>query len=272
MSAVPRTSDSPAAAREALSLWTAPTGPGPAAGVEALLFEYSSRGDRVPARLLLPAEAHEPAPLILLQHGAGGAKNAAYLEAAAIPWVRRGAAVASIDFPLHGQRHSDKLSEWMFESLAASTPATAGPWADLWHEFAVQSVADLQRALDALAQLPQVDTGRCVYAAFSLGAMLGASFCAADPRPRAAALALGGGGFGPEALDPARRIGAFAPRPLLFVNATRDERVPRSAAEALHAGAGQPKRVEWFESGHTDLPGRALKTMWLFLAEHLEID
>ncbi len=257
---------------DSLALWQAPAAPGPAAGIEVVRFEYSSRGDRVPARLLLAADRREPAPLILLQHGAGGAKNAAYLEAAAIPWVQRGAAVASIDFPLHGQRHSDKLSEWLFASLAASAPATAGPWADLWREFATQSVADLRHALDALAQLPQVEADRCAYAAFSLGAMLGASFCAADPRPRAAALALGGGGFGPEAIDPARRIGAFAPRPLLFVNATRDERVPRSAAEALHAGAGEPKRVEWFESGHGDLPGRALKAMWLFLAEHLEID
>jgi len=272
VSAVAGSTQSRVETREDLALWVARAAPGPAAGVETLRFEYSSRGDRVPARLLLPADADRPAPLILLQHGAGGAKDSDYLDTAALPWVQRGAAVASIDFPLHGQRHSDKLSEWMLQSLAASKPATEGPWGDLWHEFATQSVADLQRALDALEQLPQVDVERCAYAAFSLGAILGAGFCGADPRPRAAALALGGGGFGPEALDPTRRIGAFAPRPLLFVNATRDERIPRASAEALHAGAGDPKRVEWFDSGHTDLPGRALKAMWRFLAEQLEID
>ena len=87
---------------------------------------------------------------------------------------------------------------------------------------------------------------------------------------RAAALAIGGGGIGPEAADPARHIARFAPRPLLFVNATRDERIPRERAEALHAAAAEPKQVLWFECGHRDLPGRALKAMWQFLAPHLE--
>ena len=65
-------------------------------------------------------------------------------------------------------------------------------------------------------------------------------------------------------------IARFAPRPVLFVNATRDDRIPRAHAEALHAAAAEPKQVLWFECGHADLPGRALKAMWGFLAPHLE--
>ena len=57
---------------------------------------------------------------------------------------------------------------------------------------------------------------------------------------------------------------------MLFVNATRDDRIPRAHAEALHAAAAEPKQVLWFECGHADLPGRALKAMWGFLAPHLE--
>ena len=253
------------AAAEPLSLWL---GRGEhEAGARVLRFEYSSRGDRVPGRLLLPVSGKRPFPLVLLQHGAGGSKESDYLDAARLPWVRRGVAVASIDLPLHGERASAKLSEALLRSLGERDGAAAV----LQHEFARQAKADLHRALDALEFLPELDATRVAYAAFSLGAILGAAFVAADPRPRAAALALAGAGFGAE-LDPARVLGGFAPRPLLLVNALRDERIPRAAAEALHASAGEPKEIVWFDSGHGDLPGRALKAMWRFLARELGVE
>jgi dienelactone hydrolase len=232
-----------------------------------LRFEYTSRGDRVSGRLLLPPGGGRH-PVALVGHGAGGAKDIDYMDAAVAPWVRGGAAVASIDFPLHGERASAKLSERLLASLA---PGAGSGHEALWLEFAGQAAVDLERALDALALHPELDTGRAVYAGFSLGTILGALFCSGEPRVRAAALALGGGRVGPPGADPAEHIGGFAPRPLLFVNATRDERIPRDWAEALHAGAAEPKQVLWFECGHSDLPGRALKAMWQFLRPHLEL-
>jgi dienelactone hydrolase len=116
-----------------------------------------------------------------------------------------------------------------------------------------------------------VDAGRTAYAGFSLGTILGALFCAGEPRVRAAALAIGGGGVGPAEADPASHIARFAPRPLLFVNATLDQRISRERAERLHAAAGEPKQVLWFECGHSDLPGRALKAMWQFLRPELRL-
>lgn len=238
------------------------------ADVACRRFEFSSRGDRVPGRLLLPPDAREPAPLVLLQHGALASKEADYIDATAGPWVRGGAAVATIDFPLHGERADAKLSQRLAADLAAAgAPAGAAPV--LWSEFVRQAVLDLRRALDALARVPEVDAGRSVYAAFSLGSIVGAVFCGCDPRPRAAALALGGGGFGPEAADPARHIGRFAPRPVLFVNTREDRTVRREFSEVLHAAAGEPKQVEWYPGGHREVPGRALKSMWLFLRPHL---
>jgi dienelactone hydrolase len=238
----------------------------PFEGTRLRRFEFTSRGDRVPGRLALPAGAGR-FPLILLQHGAGGSKESPYMDSAA-PWVRGGAAVASIDFPLHGERASPKLSTRLLESFADfGSPAHAA----LWVGFAKQAVHDLQRALDALAEIPEIDDSRVGYASFSLGSLLGSLFCALDSRPRAAALALGGGGFGPELIDPARYIGAFAPRPLLMIAARGDERIPRRATEALYAAGGEPKSIEWFDSGHGDLPGRALKSMWSFLRVQLEI-
>jgi len=270
---VPTHSEEPAALaagssrlREPLATWTTALPPRAAwAGARPFRFEYSSRGDRVPGLLLLPEDGPGPYPLVLLQHGAGGSKESEYLDAARLPWVRRGMAVASIDFPLHGERASAKLSELLLTGLADPQVEQAHARA-LWSEFARQAVHDLGRALDALAPHPELDAARIGYAAFSLGALVGALYCPQDARLRAAALALGGGGFGPPALDPALHIARFAGRPLLLVNATRDERIPRSAAEALHAAAAEPKQLLWFESGHADLPGHALKAMWQFLS------
>ena len=141
----------------------------------------------------------------------------------------------------------------------------------LWSEFSRQAVADLGRALDALAELPELDAQTRRLCRFQPRRDPRRLFCPTDPRPRAAALALGGAGIGPPDFDPAASIGAFAPRPLLFVNATHDERIPRAAAEALHASARDPKEITWFECGHHDLPGAGLKAMWTFLARHLEL-
>jgi len=251
-----------------LGVWPAPP-PEAYPDLRAQRLEFSSRGDRVPGRLLLPPDGDGPFPLVLLQHGAGGSKEAPYIDASAGPWARGGAAVLAIDFPLHGERRSEKLSERVLAALTGHPDsASAGT---LEADFARQAVIDLQRALDAAAALPQIDAGRVAYAAFSLGTILGVPFLGTDPRPRGAALALGGGGFGPAQSDPLNHVGRIAPRPLLFVNATRDERIPRNAAEALHAAAGDPMQVAWFDCGHTDLPGQALKRMWEFLRELLEI-
>jgi len=236
--------------------------------LRAIHFEYSSRGDRVGGRLLLADDGDAPRPLILLQHGIGGSRNAEYLDATAGPWVRRGCAVASIDFPLHGARASAKLTERLLATLRAPDRANAEATA-LAHEFFHQAVVDLRRALTALAGHPAVDPSRTAYAGFSLGAIVGAVFCAVDPRPCAAALALGGGGIGPAAIDPVVHFPRFAPRSALFVNVEGDEVIPRHAAEALHASAGEPKQVLWFEGPHNQLPGAALKAMWQFLERHL---
>ena len=232
--------------------------PASAPDLRSLAFEFSSRGDRVPGRLLLPPSGAGPFPLVLLQHGLGGSKDSPYLDAAAGVWVRGGAAVASIDFPLHGARASRKHAERL-------GTAGSGPGIALATELMRQAVIDLRRALDAAAQLPELAAERVAYAAFSMGSIIGATFCGVDPRPRAAALALGGAGLAPPELDPARYVGRIAPRPLLLVGATRDQRIPRAATEALFAAAGEPRELLWFDAGHDALPGAALKAIWQFL-------
>jgi dienelactone hydrolase len=253
-------------AREPLALWQRRQAPPAAApDLRAFGFEYTSRGDRVPGRLLLPPEGPGPFPLVLLQHGLGGSKQSPYLDATAPVWVRGGAAVASIDFPLHGARASGKLSEPLLAPGAGPDART------LATELMRQAVIDLRRAVDAAAGLPEVDAARVAYAGFSLGAIVGATFCGVDPRPRAAALALGGGGLAPAETDPLRHVARIAPRPLLLVGASRDRTIPRAATEALFDAARDPKQLLWFDAAHDALPGQALKAMWHFLRAALAI-
>lgn len=248
--------------------WVEWAGTPPASAPELVVrhFEISSRGDRVSGRLLLPGQRPGACPLILLQHGLGGSSDVLYLDAAGLPWVRRGVALACMDLPLHGARAEKKLAEKIGAGPQGSPRDTP-----LGVDFAQQALLDLACTLDALSELKEIDAARVAFAGFSLGAMLGAIFCALDPRPRAAALALCGAGMLPEAADPLHFVAQIAPRPLLMVNARGDEVISRSASETLYAAARDPKRQLWFDGSHQNLPGAAMKAMWAFLAEALEV-
>jgi fermentation-respiration switch protein FrsA (DUF1100 family) len=158
----------------------------------------------------------------------------------------------------------------MSERLAATSGAALANRFDehaselLWAEFTRQSVLDLRRLTDVLERIESIDTGRLVYVGFSLGGILGSAFCAVDSRPLGAALAIAGAGPAGGPLDPSDLVGRIAPRPLLFVNAERDETIPRSHTERLFEAAGEPKRITWFDAGHRTLPGRAMKEIWTF--------
>jgi fermentation-respiration switch protein FrsA (DUF1100 family) len=52
------------------------------------------------------------------------------------------------------------------------------------------------------------------------------------------------------ALEPARYVGRIAPRPLLLINADRDELVPRASAERLLAASRPPVRQIWLPYSH----------------------
>jgi dienelactone hydrolase len=236
-------------------------------GVRELRFEYSSRGDRVPGRLLLPAAGDEPRPLVLVQAEAMGR---GYAEAVCGSWARSGAAVAAVDLPLHGERASAKLSAHiraLFDARSQLSPTDA----DVWISFVGQAVNDLHSAVDGLSRHAAVDAERIGFAGFGLGSIVGTPFCAHDPRIRAVALVLGGGGFRPASTDPAGHAPQLAPRPTLFVNASHDGRIPSASAEALHRAAPEESRVLWFDCTHADLPDQALAAIWQFLARELRI-
>ena len=51
-------------------------------------------------------------------------------------------------------------------------------------------------------------------------------------------------------LDPARWVAKISPRPFIMVNASDDERLPRSAIESLYASAREPKELVWMDGAH----------------------
>jgi dienelactone hydrolase len=51
-------------------------------------------------------------------------------------------------------------------------------------------------------------------------------------------------------LEPARHVGRIAPRPVLLINGTEDDWVPRESALRLRAAAREPVRHVWVRHGH----------------------
>lgn len=230
-------------------------------------FEYTSRGDRVPGRLRLPPSGAGPFPLVLLAEGPLDAAAPArpVAEELAVAWAGRGAAVARIDLPLLGARASAKLSERLV-ALVADRARLQALDAELWLSFVRQSRSDLGRALDGLLALEAVDAERAAFVGFGLGAVVGAIFCAGERRLRAAALAGAGGGFGPEAGDPARHAAAIA-CPVLFANARRDPQLPVASAQALHDACPEAGELLW--SDGADLAEAELDAIHAFLSARL---
>ena len=243
--------------------------------VRRIPFRITSiRGERVPGLLWLPPGAG-PHPVVILQHGAGGAKDEPYIAGPAARWARSGYATAAIDAYNHGERargDTDRTAMWRF------------PWRRRDH--VVQMAVDLMRTVDYLTARPDIDFGRIGYVGFSMGTIMGVPFVGLDPRVTAAVFCIGGALAGrmPDDADPAVReehrlvselidpihfAPLIAPRPVLMINGLRDEVVPPAAGQRLFDTLGQPKEIIWFDGGHTDLTGTLFRQMWEFLQANI---
>ena len=216
----------------------------------------------------IPAILHRPniegaVPCILLLHGYGGDKES-YSIPVAILVAPKGVAVMAIDARLHGERAETTTAMWGTD-LAKSRHAM------------VNTVIDNCRALDYLDTRDDIDCGRYMLLGISMGGMFGAVLGPVDDRIKSGMLIVAGGrldlmyansqhetmvemraaGISAEMVaeamadcEPVSFVGHFAPRPLLFINGTEDQVVPRENAEFLHGAAGEPKEIVWYEGGH----------------------
>ena len=226
---------------------------------------------RVPAVLTRPRVAPPP-PVVLILHGVTGSKDAPYVRAMSRMLLEVGFASLAIDSPYHGDRAREDRDP-RFHNFTSYTNRNA----------AVQSALDCMRAADYVSAREDLDGARLGFVGFSQGAILGTAFCARDARVKAAVLVVGGGSFlqmypaakNPEAraraeriaqtIDPVHHIALFSPRPLLMVNATRDELIPRRCAEDLYEAARPPKEILWYDAPHSGLPAEAFRRARAFL-------
>src|SRR5262249_56375074 len=55
---------------------------------------------------------------------------------------------------------------------------------------------------------------------------------------------------GSKSSDPVCHVARIAPRPLFFINVTKDQLIQKSWAESLHKAAGAGSKVVWLETDH----------------------
>lgn len=130
--------------------------------------------------------------------------------------------------------------------------------------------------IDYLRSRPDVDTTKIVLLGYSFGAPFIPAIAATDRRASVAAIVYGGGGLrtlirhnvrryrGPleselvgsasslllRPVEPLRFAREISPMPLVMINGTDDEQIPRQNTMALFERAGEPKTLVWIESGH----------------------
>jgi dienelactone hydrolase len=212
-------------------------------------FNGIKPGSRVPANLYIPRRpaSKSPHPAILLQYGTGGNKNTNYIVAIGQIAASKGLAVLTIDAPDRGERKGKEA-----------------PKLNFFDSRFFQYLGDYSRATDYLTSRGDVDRGRIGYVGISWGAITGVTYAAHDPRIRVVASLVGGGNFpslipggAPEDLiakartfDPFYHVAFIAPRPLLLINVTRDQLVPRVLADALQKAAPAYAKRVWLECDH----------------------
>jgi dienelactone hydrolase len=140
----------------------------------------------------------------------------------------------------------------------------------------VDMIPSVMLIMDYLARRPDVDTTRIVLLGYSFGAPFVPVIMAHDQRPAVAAMVYGGGdleslirhnvaryegegtsrfvgwlaGLLLRPLEPLRYAGRIAPTPLVMINGTEDEQVPRVNTVLLYEAAREPKKLIWIESRH----------------------
>ncbi len=137
-------------------------------------------------------------------------------------------------------------------------------------------VPSVMLVMDYLLTRGDVDSAKIVLLGYSFGAPFVPCLIAHDRRPAVAAMVYGGGdlrslithnvrryesegisqfvgalgGMLLHPMEPMRYIGRVSPTPLIMINGTEDEQVPRRNVEMLYNAAGEPKSITWLPSRH----------------------
>jgi hypothetical protein len=215
--------------------------------------------------VLWTADDVAPTGLVLVGHGGSGHKREDYVVALARRLVRTtGAAVASIDGPLHGDRRGQRTMDptVVLMEFAQAWTSDAG--------LTDRMVADWRLALDAVerdAGLAGLPVG---YWGLSMGTLLGLPFVAAERRVRACVLGLAGR-TGPTATR-LHEDAAHVVVPTLFLVQLDDELFSTASSLELFGDlASDHKRLFAAPGRHREVPADAFWYSVDFLASHLEL-
>jgi hypothetical protein len=176
--------------------------------------------------------------------------------------------VAALNYPYHGPT---KPRGW--RQILGTIPAA--------QQALLDTPPAVSLALDWLVEQPWVDRTRVELVGASLGVPFAAVAGALDPRFRRVWLIHGAAdnrglfehnlrsriangwlragaadllyllAYGPT-LEPDRWVPRIAPRPVVIIGATDDERLPRANVERLYAAAGEPKELLWTQGRHIE--------------------
>jgi dienelactone hydrolase len=217
----------------------------------------STTGLVVECGMLLPRSSGKPLPAIILLGGKATGKYA-------INYVPElgDVIVVAVDYP-YEPRESYTITEFIGDVPAIRTALMA-------------MVPSAMLLTDYLVQRPDVDSTRIVILGYSFGAPFVPCILATDRRPAVAAMVFGGGemysliehnvrryegsvaskfvgligGFLLWPLEPLRYADKISPVPLIMINGTDDEMIPRANVEAVFTKAMEPKKLIWLRSGH----------------------
>ena len=238
----------------------------------------SPKGGNVPTYLVVP-DGTGPFAGLILMHGSSGSRES--LMPLAKDLVLTGAAVLTISGPAARTPNRDWIQ---------FTPQD--------REEQIQLIIDLRRGVDVLIEYTGVDRSRIGYIGYSYGAAMGGLLAGVEFRIKAYGLMVGDGGLVNHFMEDGQPVGGFEslplgtreewlramepiepiyfidnayPASLFFQNARFDSLVTEADALADKAAGSEPKRVEWYDSGH-GLPTQAYFDMVEWLAEQIGID
>jgi formylglycine-generating enzyme required for sulfatase activity/predicted esterase len=165
------------------------------------------------------------------------------MEQTLLPLVRSGRAAFGVTLPGYPER------------TRPANYARPGRDSEAYAGEVVSDITDLRRGLDYLETRPEIDRGKLAFAGVSAGANLGMVLCAVDGRYASLFFHAAGAARSNLATPPAANSALFAPRllaPKLMFNGRYDEVFPvESSAQPLFALMPDPKRVVFYDGGHT---------------------
>lgn len=223
-------------------------------------------GDRVPVDAYV-SEGHIDV-VVLAVHGFTGSRRAPYLTGASKAWTRHGLAVVAPDLPFHGER-----------AVAGADPAAIHAT-----DAMVRALGDLGRVVDLVETHDRLAGRPIGLLGFSMGGWIGTLFAAGDRRVAGLCLCVVGSNArrvrfsGPPltddqeavllATDPATYAPVVGDRPVLMLNADRDEVFDRVSALDLYDAFEPPKSITFFPGTHAAWPepGPVYAAMRRFLA------